>query len=48
MEENGARLPRNAKYTFPNIHNEGIEVLASLVKNKIAEDVRNAELFTKV
>ena len=40
------KLPKNAKYTSPDIQNEVIEVLASLVKNKIAEDVRRAELFT--
>ena len=39
-------LPKNAKYTSPGIQNEVIEVLSSLVKNKIAEDVRKAELFT--
>ncbi|CAB4010742.1 Zinc finger MYM-type 1 [Paramuricea clavata] len=39
-------IPKNAKYTSPDIQNEVIEVLASLVKNKIAEDVRRAELFT--
>ena len=39
-------LPRNAKYTSPEIQNEVIEVLASLVKNKIAEDIRKVELVT--
>ncbi|XP_028410822.1 zinc finger protein 862-like [Dendronephthya gigantea] len=39
-------LPKNAKYTSPDIQNEVIEVLASLVKKKIADDVRKAELFT--
>ena len=39
-------IPRNVKYTSPDIQNEVIEVLASLVKNKIAEDIRKAELFT--
>ncbi|CAB4015919.1 zinc finger MYM-type 1 [Paramuricea clavata] len=39
-------LPKNAKYTSHDIQNEVIEVLASLVKTKIAEDVRKAELFT--
>ena len=39
-------LPKNAKYTSPDIQNEVIEVLSSLVKNKIAEDIRKAELFT--
>ena len=50
MEEKWKRihknLPRNAKYTSPDIQNEVIEVLASLVKNKIAQDVCKAELFT--
>ena len=50
MEEKWKRihgnLPRKAKYTLPDIQNEVIEALASLVKNKIAEDVRKAELFT--
>ena len=39
-------LPRNAKYTSPEIQNEVIEILASLVKNKIAEDIRKVELVT--
>lgn len=40
------RLPKNAKYTSHDIQNEVIEVLASLVKETIAEDVRKAQLFT--
>ena len=39
-------LPKNAKYTCHDIQDEVIEILASLVKQKIAKDVRKAELFT--
>ena len=39
-------LPKIAKYTSLDIQNEVIEVLSSLVRNKMVEDVRKAELFT--
>ena len=37
-------LPKNAKYTSHEIQNEVIEILASLVNQKIAKDVRKAEM----
>ena len=40
------RLPQNAKYTSPEIQNEAISVLATLVKRSIAEDVCEAKLYT--
>ena len=39
-------LPKNAKYTSPDIQNEVIETLASLVKERIADEIRKAQLFT--
>ena len=39
-------LPKIAKYTSLDIHDEVIEVLSSSVRNKMVEDVRKAELFT--
>ena len=40
------KLPGNAKCTSPDVQNEVISILANLVKNKIANDIRNAKLFT--
>lgn len=39
-------LPKNAQYTSPMIQNEVISVLASLVKDKIAQQIRNARIYT--
>ena len=40
------KLPGNAKCTFPDVQNEVISILANFVKNKIANVIRNAKLFT--
>ena len=40
------KLPGNAKCTSPDVQNEVISILANLIKNKIANDIRNAKLFT--
>ena len=40
------RLPNNAKYTFHEIQNEIISILATLVKKEIAKEIKEAELFT--
>lgn len=40
------RLPQNAKYTSPEIQNEVISVLATLVKRTIAKDICEAKLYT--
>ena len=39
-------LPENAKYTSPEIQNEMITILTTCVKNKIAQEIREAEMFT--
>ena len=39
-------LPGNAKCTSPDVQNEVITILTACVKNKIAQEVRNAEIFT--
>ena len=39
-------LPRNAKYTSPEIQNEVITVLRSIVKAKIIKEVKEAKSFT--
>ncbi len=39
-------LPKNATYTSHDIRNEVIETMAILVKRKIAEEIRQAVLFT--
>ena len=40
------KLPKNAKYTSPDIQNEIISVLTVLVEQKVANQIREAELFT--
>ena len=40
------RLPLNAKYTSPEIQNEIIDVLHTLLKRKICDYVQAAEIFT--
>ena len=40
------RLPANAKYTSYDIQDEVIAVLASLTQEKIAEEIKEAKLFT--
>ena len=40
------RLPENAKYTSHDIQDEVIEILASLTKQSIANEIKKAKLFT--
>lgn len=42
------KLPKNAKYTSPEIQNEIISVLTLLVEQKILNQIREAELFTLI
>ena len=39
-------LPKNAKYTSPEIQNEIITIITTCVKNEIAQEIREAEMFT--
>ena len=39
-------LPKNAKYTSPETQNEVIETLAEIVKETVAKECKEAELFT--
>ena len=39
------RLPKNAKYLPSDIQNEFIEVLANMVREKHATEVKKAELY---
>ena len=45
-ERINSKLPKNAKYTSPTIQNEMIEVLTTIVKERIATEIRDAGLFT--
>ena len=46
LAEIAKKLPKNTKYTSPDIQNEVIIVLKDIVEQKIAAEVREAELFT--
>lgn len=46
LQEIHKKLPFNAKCTSPDVKKETISILAKLVKNKIASDIREAKLFT--
>ena len=47
MQEKIVRyLPKNAKYTSREIQNEVIETLAEIVRDRVAEKYKEAELFT--
>ena len=39
-------LPKNAKYTSPEVQNEVIETLAEIVRENVAQECKQAELFT--
>ena len=40
------KLPKNAKYLTRDIQDEFIEILADMVRDKHASDIRKAELYT--
>jgi hypothetical protein len=40
------KLPNNAKYTSPEVQNEVIETLGEIVRETVAKECREAELFT--
>ena len=42
------KLPKNAKYTSPDIQNKIISVLTVLVEQKVANQIREAKLFTLI
>ena len=46
LAEIAKKLPKNTKYTLPDIQNEVIIVLKDIVEQKIAAEVKEAKLFT--
>ena len=40
------RLPKNAKYTSPEIQNDVIDVLVNIVKERIASECRKSGIYT--
>ena len=47
IAEAAKHLPGNAKCTSPDVQNEVVTIVtAGCIKNKIAQEVRNAEIFT--
>ena len=46
LQKIAMNLPRNAKYTSPETQNEVIETLAEIVKETVAKECKEAELFT--
>jgi uncharacterized protein (UPF0305 family) len=46
LEEIAKRLPKNAKYTSPQLQNEVIETLSEIVSETVANECKKAELFT--
>ena len=48
LETIARRLPENTKYTSPDIQNEVVEVLYSIVQGEIAEKCRKAGAFTVI
>ena len=48
LETIARRLPENAKYTSPDVQNEVVEVLHSIVQEEIADKCRNAGAFTVI
>ena len=39
-------LPKNAKYTSPEVQNEVIETLAKIVRENVSQECKEVELFT--
>ena len=48
LETIARRLPENAKYTSPDIQNEVVEVLYSIVQREIVDKCRKAGAFTVI
>ena len=46
LQKIAMNLPKNAKYTSPETQNEVIETLAEIVKEIVAKECKEAELFT--
>ena len=46
LEEIAKRLPKNAKYTSPQLQNEVIETLSEIVSETVANECKKDELFT--
>lgn len=47
LAECASIIPQNAKYTFPEISNEIIEVMAKFVRESVVSDIKNAEVSIK-
>jgi hypothetical protein len=46
LQEIAKCLPSNAKYTSPEVQNDVIETLADIVRETVAKECKEAELFT--
>lgn len=46
LQQKAKNLPTNAKYTSPEIQNEVIETLAEIVRETVANECKESELFT--
>ena len=46
LQQKIGKLPKNARYRLPEIQNELLSVIGSLVRNKICEEVRKSGHFT--
>ena len=46
LEEIAKQVPKNAKYTSPQLQNEVIETLSEIVSETVANECKKAELFT--
>ena len=46
LEEIAKQLPKNAKYTSPQLQNEVIETLSQIVSETVANECKKAKLFT--
>ena len=46
LEITAKHLPKNAKYTSPQLQNEVIETLSEIVSEMVTNECKKAELFT--
>ena len=46
LQKIAMHLPKNAKYTSPDTQNKVIETMAEIVKEIVAKECKEAELFT--
>ena len=46
LQQKIEKLPKNAHYRSPEVQNELLSIMGSLVRNKICEEVRKSEHFT--